>query len=97
MQIFPVPAVMREPGLYLKQLLLPPVHDNKLFTPTAVLSEAVETAYKALLPTAVFDLPKVRPFRQSIPRELLEVPVTVIGCGALPTRIEVSFGIKISP
>jgi len=36
-----------------------PVHDNKLFTP-AVLSEAVETAYNALLPTAMFDLPKVR-------------------------------------
>jgi len=63
------------------------VHDCKLFTPTAVLSEAVETVYNALLPTAVFDLPKAMLFRQSIPRELLEVPVTLVGCGALLTRI----------
>jgi len=60
---------MREPALNPKQLLLLPVHDNKLFTPTAVLSEAVETAYNALLPTDLFDLPEVRPFRQSIPRD----------------------------
>jgi len=53
MQISPVPAVMREHESTPKQLLIPPVHGNKLFTPTAVLPEAVETAYNALLPTAV--------------------------------------------
>jgi len=63
----------------------------------AVLSEAVETAYKALLLTAVFDLPKVRLHSENpYQGELLEVPITLVGSAALPTRLEVSFGIKIS-
>jgi len=41
MQILPFPVVMREPELNPKQLLQPPVHDNKLFTPTAALSKFV--------------------------------------------------------
>jgi len=64
-----------------KQRLLLPVHDNKLFTPTAVLSEAVVTENKALLLTAVFDLPDVRLFKESIPKELFKIPVIAEGCG----------------